>query len=731
MQRLSNSMQPWLLILDNCDDTDQDYAEYFLQGSHGAVIMTSRPDYGDDYGSTGSSHLEGLDAENAIAVLLKAAKAREPYTDSTKAVAKRIANELGYHPLALIVAGSLIKSGLYSLEEYSQVLSKQQEQLFIAKPKQAGSTYGSLHATFEVSLQRLQRSPDASSRHAVELFSILAFLDRTDVTEDMFTRAWKWGEENRGNELVCDLFATDTDWDIQRLSPWHFETALSVAWASATNLTAFRLARAHLFELALVSLDSQSKAVSMHPLLHSWARNRLQEAQQARIWGQTAATLCLSLEGAYTWQPFTYAIQRHLEACIDTRRKDVQFLCPDIGIGKIDFLFFWQLYRAGNHYAHKLALELELNIYPDWRVGQGKIDENQYEVLRVLGFAFTEKKDYQTAILASRRAFEAIRALLPLSHNTVQDAQKSLVHTLLAMENFQEAIDTLEPLMSWEKKMVHVGDAIDITFYLGRAYRGNGESERAIPLLEEALRLQKLSLTPGHPQLLAMACTLSDVLLIAKDHERAAEVLKEQVHAAGEILPAENINLITAQHFLGLAYRGAGRMDESVDMLTRVVTIRSKTSAPSEEGLLISRGALAHSLYGAGLSSLAVAQQELVVAEHEKTLPPSSHQRHKDEYALVLYHTAAGQLEDARLLMERMKEAVDMLDDEDRKDLEELEADLEDEEISQSALECNASSDLNGEDFDGRESQLEQGEVYQQSTVPDTSYSVYEIGSAL
>jgi hypothetical protein len=41
-QRLANIKQPWMLVLDNADDPNVDYQNYFPVGPFGLVVVTSR-----------------------------------------------------------------------------------------------------------------------------------------------------------------------------------------------------------------------------------------------------------------------------------------------------------------------------------------------------------------------------------------------------------------------------------------------------------------------------------------------------------------------------------------------------------------------------------------------------------------------------------------------------------------------------------------------------------------
>jgi len=45
-QGLANIQQPWMLVLDNADDLNIDYQDYFPPGSSGVVVLTLTASYG-------------------------------------------------------------------------------------------------------------------------------------------------------------------------------------------------------------------------------------------------------------------------------------------------------------------------------------------------------------------------------------------------------------------------------------------------------------------------------------------------------------------------------------------------------------------------------------------------------------------------------------------------------------------------------------------------------------
>lgn len=74
LQLMSNLKTSWLLILDNADDPDFDYQEYYPSGDRGTIIMTSRVADCSPYKTIGSEILTGLGQKECVKLLLKVAE---------------------------------------------------------------------------------------------------------------------------------------------------------------------------------------------------------------------------------------------------------------------------------------------------------------------------------------------------------------------------------------------------------------------------------------------------------------------------------------------------------------------------------------------------------------------------------------------------------------------------------------------------------------------------------
>lgn len=117
---LSSSDRPWLLLIDNADDTNLEIEKYFPDGEQGLTLITTRNPSVKMHGTIGQRfyHFDRLDHDEANELLLRAADNREPRTPTILRLASAITRTLGALPLALVHAGKAIKAKICDLSNY-------------------------------------------------------------------------------------------------------------------------------------------------------------------------------------------------------------------------------------------------------------------------------------------------------------------------------------------------------------------------------------------------------------------------------------------------------------------------------------------------------------------------------------------------------------------------------------------------------------------------------------
>jgi tetratricopeptide (TPR) repeat protein len=576
--QLASSNRPMLLILDNCDNVGTDYSRYIPNGSKVSVVLTTRLSDAKKYASADPRDakstlfikLDGLDAGSAVHLLLDASdieKRSQQITDR----ASQIVTALDHHPLAITVASSLIRSAVYSLDEYVDALQHRLAQKELLDEVSERARYQKVRTTFEVSAEALQTlaSTDPSAKAALALLDVLGFMHHQNVSEEVFVRAWKY------EETVLSGFGdgdAGEDDDITHLSAWHVTRCRSVFSSSPPDerTRLFRRARAHLERLSLVSVDGLEKSTSLHLMVHAWARERVLSTGEA--WTAVASILALSAEGRTSWQPFTSQLVLHQEANF-TIWKDVGESNHDQwDLCRIWYAYAWQMCQAKSIGMLRICFQLlkqTRDLCHD-HFEQPAVTRAQY----LLGVAYRANGEISKAAETFEHVVK-VREKLAEDHPDRLASQHELAGAYLANGQISEAVESLEHVVKVQEKLAEDHpDRLASQHELARAYRANGQISKAVETLEHVVKVKE-KLAEDHPDRLASQHGLAGAYLANGQISEAVETL-EHVVKVREKLAEDHPDRLASQHELARAYRANGQIAKAVELLKPVVLIKQR-----------------------------------------------------------------------------------------------------------------------------------------------------------
>jgi hypothetical protein len=194
---LSCLQHQWLLLIDNADDPDIDVTRYFPGGERGVILMTTRNPSNKVHGTIGSRfyHFEKLETDEASDLLLKAANLPSPWELQTRTSAAKIAEALGFLPLALIHAGKAIMDGLCSLANYLEFYGRSWKR--IRKSRSISGSRGdkdanmNVYSTWEIVYLGLEAKQTEISEDGVQLLKTFSFFYWENIGVDILIAAAK------------------------------------------------------------------------------------------------------------------------------------------------------------------------------------------------------------------------------------------------------------------------------------------------------------------------------------------------------------------------------------------------------------------------------------------------------------------------------------------------------------------------------------------------------------
>ena len=291
---LTNAAEPWLLILDNADDPSLDISQFFPVGNRGTIIVTSRNPETRCHGTMGSRELREMEGGEAIDLLLRSGDL--PCEDqSLRDLALCIVQNLNCLALAVNHAGAFIRQNSCSLEEYLDFFARHRKKLLSSPATQTGSEYNyAVYTTWDISVESIKRlaenGKDDTAVNALELLSFFGFCHFNDITEDIFKSAWKNLGTTEGFSWWRN-FGTTEGFSWWRSNVLHIIRNHSLQnWDSLVFNEAIRL----LSTYSLIDIGGSTTRISLHPLVHSWIRDSLDEELHLRWWKATISTLALA-----------------------------------------------------------------------------------------------------------------------------------------------------------------------------------------------------------------------------------------------------------------------------------------------------------------------------------------------------------------------------------------------------------------------------------------------------
>lgn len=593
---LSQTSDPWLLILDNANDPEMDLSRFFPIAGNGDILVTTRNPSAQIYSTIGSFQFKGMDPEEAITLLLRLAyPEKEPHT-SSREPAEVIASELGYLALALKQAATTIRRSFLPLERYLESFLGCRKAL-LSRPNIRGATDVNIIATWELPFTGITNRTSQRYQDAVDLIHVFAFMHFASIPASVLSRSSDGVKQLNLKTRLPALFEPKTTQAIQD-----------------RVLTASRVLYDHSI-ISITELDETSKGqpyepastlcFSFHPAIHQWARERLDDNQQ-RHWLDCAASILthsISPNLETSGRAFRRQLLPHIESCISLLKSTY----PDLP-------------RTMNHAAN---LERFCLVYAEngmWKLAKSW----QLKVVdfrtKHLGKQHTDTINAQQSLANTYWNLFEIEKCGKL-HNQIRDAhwwvRPSIVdwvtcpfrpvHRLYCMTldeltrclwlggNRELSRYTGERAVEALKKELGDDDPITLNaiFNLARTYLHLGEHTKSHEMLVHTLQKRMHFFGPDHPDTLMARNELGMCLCAQKLNLADAEC---HVHSALEIrkrvLGEEHAYTLWSVNDLSKIYCERRKFVEAAHMLEEIVPIVKRTLGEEHAGMIMTKSNL-------------------------------------------------------------------------------------------------------------------------------------------
>ena len=653
---LASNSRRWLVIIDNADESERDYSQYIPSAMSGDVLFTTRVPECEGYNTVGSEKLEDLEPELARELLYRATNITQSQWKEKEEAAMAILKILGSHTLAIIQAGAFIKKGLCSLEQYPTVFKHQQGKLLKFHANQNLSTYGNVYATFEVSAEYLRKSELPEASDALDLLHIIAFIHNSAISETMFQRASNYASELKNSEPSQGEASDDEESKSIYSSVSHIARLPEYVqgWTGVQDRIRWRQACTVLENLSLITLDKNDEffAISMHSLIHAWAKERQDRYSRCRAWQAAATIVALSCEGYWAYQPFFMAIQAHVRACVDPEIEDYTRTLSDMEAAQIYFQFSYVLYRMHDYRSldplvKRMRLRLQDKFENDHEVA--------IEIKRFTGHMYNEQGRHGEAVAIFQNIIERKSRVLPDDDVLLLGLRHDLAVTYRSNSQIDKAIPLLEHVCKAQERLLpNHPDKLASQHELASSYYENEQISEAIQLLELVVKVRETSLAENHPDLLTSQHELARTYRAIGQYSEAMALLEHVIDVRKTSLAEDHPYLLISQHELAICYSNIGQYTKAIALLEHIVGVEKTSLAEDHPNLLSSQHLLARTYRKIGQYSEAMALLEHVVDVQKMSLVKDHPNLLNSQHMLAICYSNVGQYTKAIALLEHV-----------------------------------------------------------------------------
>ncbi|CAG7847829.1 SubName: Full=Uncharacterized protein {ECO:0000313/EMBL:CCA77866.1} [Serendipita indica DSM 11827] len=548
----------WLIIFDNADDDGVSIQDYMPNCRHGSIIITTRnPSLGTLCPET-HLVLDVMSGEEATDALLSSAlAATEERTPRHTEMASKIVEQLGNLPVAVVQAGCYIKKQR-CFWNYLVRLNANRTKILRHHTIQRDKlkyNHGAYNA-FDTTLRVL-------SSRALNLLSILSCMHFTNIPRELFILAATYRFEYQPFDLAprSDEFHQSVSLLQETLSPSQDAQLYESDLEEVLD---------ELYQYSLVSFVPVHSwiTIRLHPLLHSWAGDRLTAQERGMFRAVTARLLACC----------TNEIDAHIRTHMSPHVTAILPFMAELHIN--ERAAFCRLIRYDRKYT--LLVSTWEAIYEEVEKAYGDQDMRTSTVALRLADAYGQSGDtpkmeeMERAIVASRSALHGSDSLEAV------DALLNLVRTLAYHKSeYKEAEEAARKTLEVRRKLLgskHL-DLYEPLFNLGSIQHLSGQYSEAVETLLEAVALSTALLGREHPQTLNALHALA-VCHEAQKNPDAQTIMQELYNTREKALGPKHPDTLTTLHQLAESCYSMGNHTQAEEFFKRELRIRRESDGP-------------------------------------------------------------------------------------------------------------------------------------------------------
>lgn len=547
------TIRDWLIIYDNADDPELDLRGFIPVCDNGALLVTTRNTTLKHMAPEAYLELDVMSPGEAVPALLQAAlpSGIKPTARDQK-VAEAITEQLGYLPIAVIQAGCYIRQQ-QCLYEYEERLKENRKATLERPAKNQRDTlkYGhSVYASLDITLEAL-------SQDARHILSILSCVHFASFPRPLFSIAAK------------KEFRTEVVKLLDR--PASFESTiqfLTTIFCPGGRWDEARLADLleELQQYSLIALVPSVAVVTLrlHPLVHSWAQDRLSPEERESY--RAAAVRLLACGG----EPENISLYQYLTPHIASLSDVWETLHAN---DRIVFLKIQDEQDDGDDDVDKIMKKAQ-DLHAEVKSIAGDNDIRTSRAALFLAGMHGCAGDIETMEKMEAEIVKVRESLLGREDLETIKAMSNLAGTYITQERYNEAESLMTEVLKVRKEKLGVCDK-DTAWAMetmAEIYMEQKRHQEAQQLLRTALSAFTTALGRAHYFTVNCMMTLADSLDQQDGHTEADALRQEALDLESTNLGSHHIETLLTMIRMAKAYALRGQLEEAVKLCEQVVT---------------------------------------------------------------------------------------------------------------------------------------------------------------
>ncbi|KAI5842037.1 hypothetical protein BZA05DRAFT_208713 [Tricharina praecox] len=590
----------WLLILDNYDDVDAVDIHLVLPTCDtGNVIITSRK---SDLKMLGIPvAVDDIDKYSGMELFMKSANIDDVKAEGKHQkldIANQIAVKLGFLPLALTQAGSYISYTQIPLQRYLALL----DGAFRTFAQKGGPEWLSdqrnsnrtIFTTWEISFASL-------SHPAQELLLLCGFLAHADIPDKLF----------EGCQLLFDWAGEGEEWLLE--------------------------SRAELFRISLARRNGSRDAFWIHPVVHLWARERL-DARSQQTKAQEALILCGRISKDYNAKSRQdWDFERRVWSHMDTVRRSIIRTEPTTPIMVNAALVFYSAAQLGRIYASHRLDKPVANLFEWSLAGQeellGKDHPDTLSTVNYMADVFSYQSEYDKALEWYQRALDGREKSLGNDHPDTLTTVDNMAGVFRSQGQYEKALEWRQRALVGREKSLGKDhpDTLNIVNNIADVFSSQGQYDKALEWNQRAHDGYEKLLGKDHPATLTTVHNIAHIFTSQCEYDKAQEWYQRALDGYEKSLGKEHPITLTTVNSIAGVFSFQGQYEKALEWNQRALVGREKSQGKNHRNTLTTVNDIASVFGSQGEYDKALVWYQRALDGYEKSLGKD----HPDTFTIV------------------------------------------------------------------------------------------------